>query len=488
MNTYKTIFQSLHQAKQFWLYGFLFMLFASIALAEYELVWLLPPFVIVLLPVVFSYIISNIKQLFWVMLLLLPLSTEINITPTLGFDFPDEIFMVVLTALFFVQVIHTPTSFPLAVLKHPLFLIIVLQLIWLIFNVYYSTNAIISTKYFLAKLWFIVPFVLLPQFFITKQLHFKKLALVLLLPMAFVTIQCLVRHSFLGFSFEGIKATLSPFFRNHVNYSSMLVCLTAVLWFTKKLTPANSRNYKWLNVGLILGLIALIFAYSRGAWVAMIVAAIGGFIIHKKWLLQTFFVVLLFVTIAVVALIYNNNYLRFAPNYEQTIFHSNLGEHLKSTTTLKDLSNAERFYRWIAGAKMVAEKPLMGFGANTFYSNYKNFTVQQFKTYVSDNPEKSSVHNYYLLLAIEQGIIGLLLFASFILYMLLFAQKLYHQLQNQFYKMIALAVGVILIIIACINVMNDMIETDKIGTLFWLCCGLLIVLTKKLSNEKAAIA
>lgn len=488
MNTHKTIFQSLHQAKQFWLYGLLFMLFAGIAIVEYDFLWLFPPFVIVLLPVVFKYIINNIEQQFWLMLLLLPISTEINITPSLGFDFPDEIFMVLLTTLFFVQVIYKPQFFPFALLKHPLFFIITLQLLWLIVNINYSSNSVISTKYFLAKLWYIIPFVVLPQFFINSQSHFKKLVLVLLLPMAFVAFQCLVRHAFLGFSFEGIKETLSPFFRNHVNYSSMLVCLMAVLWFTKKLTPANSKSYKWLNVGLILGFIALIFAYSRGAWIAMILAAIGGFIIHKKWLLQTFFVVLLFVIIAVGALIYNNNYLRFTPNYEQTIFHRNLSEHLKSTTTFKDLSNAERFYRWIAGAKMVAKKPVIGFGTNTFYSNYKNYAVQQFKTYVSNNPEKSSVHNYYLLLAIEQGVIGLLLFVSLLVYMLLFTQKLYHQLQNQFYKMVALAVGVVLIIIACINMINDLIETDKIGSLFWLCSGLLIVLTKELRNEKAAIA
>lgn len=488
MKIIKHIFQPIENTKQFWLYGLLFMLFASVAIVEYNLLWIIPPFLVLLFPYVIKYSVTHVEQMFWIMLMMLPLSTEINITPSIGFDFPDEILLVLLTIFFIIQLIYKPQTFPITVSKHPLFLIITLQLAWLTINIFYSSNSIVSTKYLLAKLWYIVPFVLLPQFFISKQSHYKKLVLFLLLPMAFVALQCLVRHAFFGFSFEGIKETLSPFFRNHVNYSSMLACLIAVLWFTKKLTPTTNKNYKWIIVGLIFGFVALFFAYSRGAWIAIFVAAIGGFIIHKKWLLQTLFVSLLLVTIAVTALIYNNNYLRFAPNYEQTIFHGNLGDHLKSTTTLKDLSNAERFYRWIAGAKMITQHPVTGFGSNTFYSNYKNYTVQKFKTYVSDNPEKSSVHNYYLLLAIEQGIIGLVLFLSLLFCMLWYAQKLYHHLQNQFYRTIALAVGVVLIIIASINVMNDMIETDKIGSLFWLCCGLLIVLIEELKKEKLAIA
>jgi O-antigen ligase len=37
--------------------------------------------------------------------------------------------------------------------------------------------------------------------------------------------------------------------------------------------------------------------------------------------------------------------------------------------------------------------------------------VKSFRTYVSDNPEKSTTHNYFLLQLAEQGIPGFLLFA-----------------------------------------------------------------------------
>ena len=54
--------------------------------------------------------------------------------------------------------------------------------------------------------------------------------------------------------------------------------------------------------------------------------------------------------------------------------------------------------------------------------------------------------------------------------------------------MISLTTAVTLVIIGTTNTMSDMIETDKIGALFWLCLGLTIVLDKKLTEEKELLA
>jgi len=347
---------------------------------------------------------------------------------------------------------------------------------------------LLSVKFMLARIWYILPFVVLPQLFLNTPTQLKKAALLLLLPMGFVVVQCLLRHALLGFSFEGIKETLSPFFRNHVNYSAMLVCLLAVLWCVKSLTPTSNKYYQWLNIGLAVGLVALFFAYSRGAWIALFTGITTVFIIQKKWMVQTISIVVIASLFLIGWLVSNKNYVQFSPNYEQTIFHDDLGEHLKSTTTLKDLSNAERFYRWVAGAKMFTEEPIVGFGPNTFYTYYKGYTVDVFKTYVSNNPEHSSVHNYFLLMALEQGVIGLLLFCCLLFMLLWYTEKLYHQLHNNFYRNIALTTGVVVVMIATINCMSDMIETDKIGSLFWLSVGMVIVLSNKLKEEKESIA
>ena len=482
------MFKTIEHNKEFWLQTLLFIVFGCASLLLQEPLLIVVPFIVVLAPLIFQFCITQPQQLYWLLLFFLPLSTEVNFTPSLGLDFPDEGFMMLLSGILIVQLLFKPNSFPTSVLRLPLFLIVVLQFLWLVVVCFYSCNSLLSVKFMLARIWYILPFVVLPQLFLNTPTQLKKAALLLLLPMGFVVVQCLLRHALLGFSFEGIKETLSPFFRNHVNYSAMLVCLLAVLWCVKSLTPTSNKYYQWLNIGLAVGLVALFFAYSRGAWIALFTGITTVFIIQKKWMVQTISIVVIASLFLIGWLVSNKNYVQFSPNYEQTIFHDDLGEHLKSTTTLKDLSNAERFYRWVAGAKMFTEEPIVGFGPNTFYTYYKGYTVDVFKTYVSNNPEHSSVHNYFLLMALEQGIIGLLLFCCLLFVLLWYTEKLYHQLHNNFYRKIALTTGVVVVMIATINCMSDMIETDKIGSLFWLSVGMVIVLSNKLKEEKESIA
>ncbi len=71
--------------------------------------------------------------------------------------------------------------------------------------------------------------------------------------------------------------------------------------------------------------------------------------------------------------------------------------------------------------------------------------------------------------------------------MLMRLQKIYHQLQSYFYRAVAITVAVILVMIGVINFISDMIETDKIGSLFWLCMGMVMILDGKLKEEKASL-
>ncbi|KAF0240500.1 MAG: O-antigen polymerase [Chitinophagaceae bacterium] len=464
----------------------LFFLFGYIAINENNASWLAIPFALAISPLLFKWIVASTEHLFWIVLVLLPLSTELNITPSLGLDFPDEVFLLLLTAVGIVKLIHQPTLF-YPVLKSPLLLLIVLQLCWIVFTCFFSTEPLLSIKFLLAKIWYIVPFVLLAPIIVNNKSKLKLVAICLCIPMLLVVAQTLIRHSFYGFEFALIKKTLFPFFRNHVNYSSMLVCLIPIGWGIWYFTVNGSRK-KWIMIGLFIALLALIFAYSRGAWVAGIVGLITAWGIQKKWMLQISILAIALVSIFSIAIISNNRYLQFAPEHNQTIFHSNFKEHLRATITLKDISNAERFHRWVAGANMIAEKPIIGFGPNSFYNQYKPYTVSSFKTWVSNNPEHSTVHNYYLLTAIEQGIPGLLLLLLLWISMVVAAQKLYHTFQSEFYSKIALITGIVIGMIASINFTSDMIETDKIGGLFWLSIGVLITLQIKQKEEASNIA
>ena len=253
------------------------------------------------------------------------------------------------------------------------------------------------------------------------------------------------------------------------------------------LTAKENKNRKWISLAILIGLIGLFFSYSRGAWVALVVGIIFTFLMEWNWVKKVTTLIIAVILIASSWLFVDYHYMRFAPDHDHTIFHTDFSEHIAATISLKDVSNAERFYRWVAGLRMFVERPVTGFGPNNFYSSYRPYTLNTFETWVSNNPEHSSIHNYFLLTLTEQGIPGLLLLILLWLGMLFRLQYLYNRLQNQFHRIVTLTVATVLAMILSINLMSDMIETDKIGSLFWLCLGFVFVLNRKLDEEYSSI-
>jgi O-antigen ligase len=195
-------------------------------------------------------------------------------------------------------------------------------------------------------------------------------------------------------------------------------------------------------------------------------------IIYKKALI-TFLLSLSFILIAAFYLLNKNNYLDYAPNKLEVIFHEgDFDKHLESTVQLTDMSGMERVYRWIASKNALKNIWLTGTGPSTFYDEYKKYTESLFETYVSDNPEKSTTHNYYLLIFFEQGIIGLLLFIVLV-GVFLHLSDYYNNISKE-YKTLIIATSITFISILIHQFLGDQIETDEVGSIFYLCIGIFI--------------
>lgn len=448
--------------------------------------WMAIPFFGLLAIPFLDFIVSKTEHIYWVLLIVLPLSTEFNFTPSLGLDLPDELLLIILSVAVLASILYQPSQFRF-IFASPIFRWIVAFVVWMFISLCYAPNQWLALKFILAKIWYILPLVLLTALIHQRSSNFKKTALYLCIPMLLVVMQTLIRHSFYGFDFVAIKKTMAPFFRNHVNYSAMLVCLIPIGLLLPHFTP-DLRKKNIIKVGIIIALLGLFFAYSRGAWLALVVGIMAYWLIKKNIIGKAILVGTIALIIGLIVLINNNRFMQFAPEHDQTIFHKNFSEHLNATIGLKDISNAERFHRWVAGIRMVAKKPWTGFGANSFYNNYQPYTAAPFKTWVSNNTEHSTVHNYFLLIALEQGIPALILFVGFFIYLLMQTQALYHQFQNNYFRKIALVVGIVLMMIASLNFTSDLIETDKIGGLFWLSIGILIALKKQHQIERESVA
>lgn len=466
--------------KPFWMAGLCFILVLLGAFAIRQPVLLIIPFALLFL-FIFR---DDIRPLFFLLLFLIPLSIEYQFTASLGTDFPDEFIMMLLTAIFFFYAIYRPAAIGKKVWNHPLFLLILIHWIWIGISAGFSTNPPLSVKFWLAKIWYIVPFVLLPQVFIRNPKDLRRAMACLIAALLLVALQSFIRHGQKGFSFIGINDSVAPFFRNHVNYSAMLVAALPVMWAALLLTPKGTKRrkyYVWITAVL---LVALLLAYSRGAWLALITGGIAWWAIKRRLLISLFVAGLALVMLAAAWLSSGNRYLKFAHDYNTTVFHEDFSAHLRATYQMKDVSTAERFYRWVAGARMLDEFPATGFGPNTFYTHYKRYEVPAFRTWVSGNPEHSTAHNYYLLTAIEQGLTGLLLFLALVFGLLYAAQYLSHKARDPFYRTTARAAGAVLAMLCTLNFLSDLVETDKLGSLFFLCAGILIWVSTR--QEEAA--
>ncbi len=463
---------------KWWLPSLAAVIFIVMGILLEENLLLIIPFV-VLAAFVFS---SDIRKLYFALLFVIPLSTEFSVTATLSTDLPDEPMMLLLSGSLIVIMILKPSVFPAQIKKSGLFLLVLLQLTWMTVTMFFSYETLLSVKYILAKTWFLMAFVVGGMIFLKTKEDFILASKALIFSMLIPVVISLIRHASKGFTFESVNETLSPFFRNHVNYSALIVCLLPVLFMWRYYSTGQSK--KWITACILLFLAALLFAYSRGAWLCLITGAVTWLAIKKRFLLSLIFTIILITATGLFWLVQNENYLKFAPDFNTTTQHANIAEHLEATYTLKDMSTMERFYRWIAGLKMVNEELLKGYGPNTFSLHYKEYTVDAFKTWVSSNEEQSSVHNYFLLVSIEQGIPGLLLLVVLLISMFSIAIKGYHTLKEPFGRSLSMLCGVILSMIVTLNLLSDLIETDKIGSIFFIVLGMLIHLQVKMKEEK----
>ena len=426
------------------------------------------------------FLIQHPVFLFYLLMFSIPWSVEFNFTPNLGTDLPDEPLMLLASAAVIILIIYRRKKIQSAKI-HPLIFILCLEVVWMLATVATSANIILSLKYSLAKSWYVLAFVALPFFLFQNEKVLKTSLLTLFFSMLIVTMIALIKHGKWNWSFEAVNNSVAPFFRNHVNYSSLLVFMVPLQITGIQLSQKKLRFI--FAVGLFITMVALYFSYSRGAWLALLTGMIAYLLLKKRMLLIAFLIFMVITASAIFWISRNDRFVKFSNDYKTTIFHSDFKAHLIATYKLKDLSNAERIYRWVAGVRMIHGNWQTGVGPSGFYPLYKEYTLPAFKTYVSNNAEHSTVHNYFLLTIIEQGAIGLFLLIALIACVFWYAQNIYHRTKDKFWKLTVAAVASVMVMQCTINFLSDMIETDKAGSIFYLCIVVIMVADYKTRKQ-----
>ena len=437
--------------------------------------------------------ITDFKSIFFLLLACIPLSTEIELPNGFSTDLPTEPLIIGLMLIYWFYTLKKGVIlmvYPETVgrggkfFQHPITLLLLLHIGWTFVTVINSENLFLSFKYFLAKVWYVVTFYFLAALLLREKEDFKRFFWSLAIPLSIVVAITLFRHALIDFSFEDVNRVMYPVFRNHVMYGCLVaVFLPYIVW---GISEQKKGSFRWwfLIFVFIMFLAAIQFSFTRAAYVAIAGAAGYYFIVKFRLTKIVVGIAAASIIVFVAYLVNDNKYLDYAPKFEKTITHTQFNNLIEATTKGEDISTMERVYRWVAGFRMVGEKPFMGFGPNNFYHFYKSYTVTSFKTYVSDNLEGSTVHCYYLLIAVEQGIPGLILFFTLLFYTLIKAEQVYYKI-GAAYKGILLATLLSFVIILILNMINDIIETDKIGSFFFMSLAIIANLDIQAAEKKS---
>lgn len=428
------------------------------------------------------------QLLFYLLIASIPISISYEISNALALNLPTEPLMAGFLLLLPLYLILNPNKENKALLNHPLTLLLILMLLWSAITTVYSTEKLISLKFLLAKCWFVGSFGILTALVVKNLKQYKIWFWCFLIPLILVTIYILVRHYTFNFSFALVNRTMSPFFRNHVDSAVTQVAFLPFVICSRFLFKKGSVARLIIDCSIPLLIIGIYYSYTRAAIASVVIIAAVYVIVKFKLMYPTIVAGIISIFAFLFIMQNNNAYLSYAPDYKKTIYHGNWKSHLRATIALKDISSMERVYRWVAGFRMAADKPVVGFGPGAFYKNYKKYTISSFKTYVSDNPEKSTVHNYYLLVLIEQGIAGLLILLSIILITLIKGQQLFHSNLPPPYKYIVLASLMSFVVLLANNFLSDLVEVDKTGSLFFMNIAFIISIDLYFNNAQKNFA
>lgn len=429
--------------------------------------------------------IINFKVLYYLLLVTIPFSIEYSFSGSLGTDLPDEPMMVGLMAVTIFYVLANYRALPTGYFGNIIMVVLICHLFWFFITALNSVNFTVSFKQFLAKSWYITTFGVLTAVIVRTKKDLKRAFWCIYIPLTLLMVQVIIRHAMQGFTFEDINKPMYPFFRNHVNYAAIVSVFFPFLILARTWYKKGSNARRLLNFSVFFYIAAIYLSYTRTCYLALLLIYPFYLVVKHKWMKPALLVLSICITLFVVRLFHENQFLKYAPNYEETIYHDDFGQHLSSTFEGKDVSSMERVYRWVAITRMFRDHPWMGFGPGNFYPYYQRYTLSDFETYVSDNPERSTAHDYFLLLLAEQGITGLAVFLILTAVIFIYGERIYHRMTNEEDRMIVLT---LLLVIATVYVnilLSDLLESDKVGPFYFISIALLVAWDIK--GRKAAL-
>lgn len=475
LNKYKII--------AFYTIAFFFIIFNSwIIIKEENLLFNLFPIALI----VFLAMFFALDKVLLFSVFLVPFSVPLKtFVPGLEFniDLPTEPIFVGILFIFILKQLQD-RYFDTKLLKHPVSIALYIYLFWKFVTVFTSTMPIVSLKAFIASLWFIVPFYfLISQLFKKDKKKIYNFLWLYIIPFIIIIIYTLIKHSARGFTQSTANFIVNPFYNDHTSYGAVLAMFIPVLIgfvFSKDL-----KKYVrgWSFVVLVLFIVALIFSYTRAAWVSMLVG-LGVYVILKLKIKLKYILTVAVVMLGLFFAFQEQIFMSLSGNRQNS--STDFSEHIKSISNITtDASNLERINRWNCAVRMFEEKPIFGWGPGTYQFNYAPFQFSYEKTIVSTNAgDYGNAHSEYLGELSEFGLLGMLSFTALIIIIVVTGVRSYQRAKSKLIKTLSMSLLVGLITYLAHAFLNNFLDIDKVAVPFWGFVAALVIIDLYINKEE----
>lgn len=468
-----------------WAYAgvILFIALNTILVSKEFYLFSLAPLVLLLVAGAFLSLDKLLLAVVFMVPLSVPLSEVVKGLP-IDMFLPSEPLLAGILLIFIVKILYEK-RFDKDILFHPVTIAIYFYLGWTLITSLTSTLPLVSIKFFISKLWFIVAFYFLASQLFRNPQNAKRYVLYYAFAFVIVVFYALARHAFYGIFDEKIAHwSANPFYKDHTSYGALLALYAPLLvgmTFHKGYSTTKRLFYAAISFILLTG---LIFSYSRAAWLGLI-AAFGVWVLIKLKIKFSliFFGIAIFTT---VIFAFGDNIMQSLERNDQES-STDLAAHVRSISNItSDASNLERLNRWNCAIRMFKEKPLFGWGPGTYMFQYAPFQFSHEKTIISTRKgDAGNAHSEYLGPLSEQGVLGPILFVVIIILTVITGLRAIKNTANKELKMLGLFAIVGLFSYYLHGIVNNFLDTDKASVPFWGFSALLVAIDVYHRKQKA---
>ena len=403
----------------------------------------------------------------------------------IGITLPTEPLLLGVLVVFILKLFYDG-GFNRKVVTHPVSIFIIINLIWLGITTITSEIPLVSVKFLIARLWFVVPFYFIGILLFKKVKNIKLFNWLYIIPLLIVIFYTLVNHAGYGFDKPSSNMVMKPFYNDHTAYGAVIAMfIPFFIGFSLSKSYTNSQRLA-SSIVLFLLIIGLIFSYSRAAWIsisfALMVYAIIAFRIKFRVVLGGF--------IILAGLFYMFSFQlidRLESNKQDS--STDFTEHIQSMSNISsDASNLERINRWNCALRLYDERPFWGWGPGTYQFVYAPYQRSKEKTIISTNAgDMGNAHSEYIGPLSESGILGMLTFIAIVIAVSITGLRVYKRADSKEVKLISLVILLGLMSYFAHGLLNNFLDTDKASVPFWGFIGILVSLDLYHTKKKSEI-